>query len=76
MKFLKHLAVAAAAFTMTAGPAIAADAKADQARAAVPVAQSEQLFGDEGGDSWIIFALLGLALAAGLFVALDDPASP
>lgn len=76
MKFLKHLVVVTSAFAMSASPALAAVSKADQARNAAAVAQSEQLFGDEGGDSWIIYALLGIALAVGLFIVLDEPASP
>ena len=81
MKFLKHLVIATSAFAMTAGPAVAAGprvatgAKAEQARAATPVGQAEQLFGEDGGG-WILYALLGIALAAGLVVALDGPSSP
>lgn len=77
MKFLKHAVAVATAFAMTSGPALAADA--DQARASTPVAQSEQLSGsnDDGGSSgWILYALLAAALAAGLFLVLDEPASP
>jgi len=76
MKFTKHLIVAASAFAMTASPALAADSSADQARAATPVAQTEQLEDEDGGGGWILYALLGIALAAGLILALDDPASP
>jgi len=76
MKFMKHLVVAVSAFAMTASPALAADSSANQARAAAPVAQTEQLDDEDGGGGWILYALLGIALAAGLILALDDPASP
>lgn len=76
MKLMKHLVVAASAFAMTASPAFAADSNVDQARASTPVAQTEQLEDEDGGGGWILYALLGIALAAGLVLALDDPASP
>jgi hypothetical protein len=76
MKFLKHLVVVTTAFAMTASPALAAGANAGQARASAPIAQSEQLDDEDGGGGWILYALLGIALAAGLILALDDPASP
>ena len=75
MKLWKPLVVAVSALSLTATPVLAANAKADQARAAVAAGQSEQLF-DSEGDDWLIYALLGIALAVGLFFALDDPASP
>lgn len=75
MKLMKHLAVAAAAFALTANPVLAAGTTAEQARAAAPVAQSEQMF-DRDGDGWILWALLGIAVAVGLILALDKPASP
>lgn len=75
MKFVRHFALAASAFALSATPVLAADAKADLARAASPIEQSEQL-GDEEGGGWILWALAGIALAAGLVLLLDDPASP
>lgn len=77
MKFLKQLVLATSAFAMTAGPALAADAKAVPARVGSPIAQTEQMSDDEdGGSGWILYALLGIALAAGLVLLLDKPASP
>jgi hypothetical protein len=75
MKLVKHLAIAASAFALTANPVLAADAKTAPARAAAPIEQSEQLFNNDG-DGWILWALLGIAVAVGLVLALDDPASP
>lgn len=77
MKFLKQLVFATSAFAMTAGPALAADAKAVPARASAPIGQTEQMADDEGGGGgWILYALLGIAIAAGLILLLDKPASP
>jgi hypothetical protein len=76
MKLAKHLAFTVAAFALTANPVLAADARMDAARAAAPVAQSEQLFGDEDGGGWLLWALAGIALAVGLVLVLDNPASP
>ncbi|MFM5895800.1 MAG: hypothetical protein ACKOQM_15415 [Novosphingobium sp.] len=75
MKLVKHLAIAASAFALTANPVLAADAKTAPARAAAPMEQSEQLFSNDG-DGWILWALLGIAVAVGLVLALDGPASP
>lgn len=76
MKLFKHLALAATAFALTANPVLAADAKTDPARAAAPVGQTEQLFGEDEDGGWILWALLGVAVAVGLVLVLDDPASP
>lgn len=75
MKLVKQFAIAASAFALTANPVLAADAKTAPARAAAPIGQSEQLF-DSDGSGWILWALLGIAIAVGLVLALDDPASP
>lgn len=75
MKLAKHVAIAVAAVALTANPVLAADARMDAARAAAPVAESEQLFGDEDGG-WLLWALAGIALAVGLVLVLDGPASP
>ncbi len=74
MTMTKKLMAAAAAFALTASPAIAAGNV--PARDAAPVAQSEQLFGDEDGGGWLLFVVLGAAAVVGLILALDDPASP
>lgn len=77
MKMTNKMMAAAAAFALTATPALAAgNAQAAPAREAAPVAQSEQLFGDEDGGGWLLFVLLGAAAVVGLILALDDPASP
>ena len=76
MKLAKHVAFAVAAFALTANPVLAADGRMDAARAAAPVTQSEQLFGDENGGDWLLWALIGIALAVGLVLVLDNPASP
>ena len=76
MKLVRHIALAASAFALSATPVLAADAKADLARAASPVGQTEQVGDDEEGGGWILWALAGIALAAGLILVLDDPASP
>lgn len=76
MTMTKKLMTAAAAFALTASPALAAGkAEASSVREAAPVAQSEELFGSEGGG-WLLFVLLGAAAVVGLILALDDPASP
>lgn len=77
MKLLKHLVFATSAFAMTAGPALAADAKAVQSRASAPIGQTEQMADDEdGGSGWILYALIAIAIAVGLILVLDKPASP
>jgi hypothetical protein len=75
MKFIKNLAFAATAFALTANPVLAAEGQSNPTRAATPVDQSEQLFGEEGSD-WLLWALLGIAVAVGLVLVLDEPASP
>lgn len=73
MTMTKKLMGAAAVLALTATPVMAQTAPA---REATPVAQSEQLFGDEDGGGWLLFVLLGAAAVVGLILALDDPASP
>ena len=76
MTMTKKLMAAAAAFALTATPALAAgNAQTAPVREGTAVGQSEQLFGEDGGG-WLLFVLLGAAAVVGLILALDDPASP
>lgn len=76
MTMTKKLMAAAAAFALTATPALAAGAASAAPRVETAVGQTEQLFGDEDGGGWILFVLLGAAAVVGLILVLDDPASP
>ncbi|MGH6785707.1 MAG: hypothetical protein ACREBO_02665 [Novosphingobium sp.] len=71
MKF-RNLVAAAAAFTMTASPVLAADVS----RAAAPVSDASE-FGD---DSTILLILAVILIGAGIFVLADNeddsPTSP
>ncbi|MFM6853068.1 MAG: hypothetical protein ACKOUM_03190 [Sphingopyxis sp.] len=81
MKFLKNVAVAAAALSMVAAPVAASAAPAaqfDGLRASTEL-QGESAMGEAGG-SWVLMLLAGVAVVAGIVIAADggndSPTSP